>query len=68
MSNLNEDPKEWLEKLFEDSYCEECGGDTIHHDAIPFVEYWFARCKYPRRKDGSYHPIIKKYRKDREND
>lgn len=45
MSNLTENPTDWLQRLFEDEYCPECGGDWFDHDAIPFFGNWFARCK-----------------------
>lgn len=45
MSNLIQDPTEWLTELFEYEYCDECGGDTEDHDAVPFMGNWFARCK-----------------------
>ena len=45
MGNLDMDPQEWLEELFEYEYCDECGGDAPDHDAVGFVGNWFARCK-----------------------
>lgn len=45
MSNLNQDPQEWAEELFEYEYCGECGGDAKDHDIIPFLGNWFARCR-----------------------
>lgn len=45
MSNLDMDPDEWLKELFEWEYCDECRGDERHHDAIPFMGNWFARCR-----------------------
>ncbi len=63
MSNLNINPKIWLKELYEHSYCEECGGDVKHHDAVPFNNNWFARCKYSPNNNGNLHPIIKKFRK-----
>jgi hypothetical protein len=45
MSNLAIDPDVWLEELFEYEYCGECHGDAPHHDAIGFLDNWFARCK-----------------------
>lgn len=44
MGNLGEDPQEWLERLFSDEYCAECGGDAPDHEAVPFMGNWFARC------------------------
>jgi len=61
--NLDENPTEWLEHLFEDEYCAECGGDTTHHTPIPFMGNWFARCDYPPDEDGNLHPLIVQYRK-----
>jgi hypothetical protein len=26
---------EFLEELFQDAYCDFCGGDSIHHTAVP---------------------------------
>jgi hypothetical protein len=65
MSNLNTPAAEWLEEQFEYSYCEECGGDTCHHTAVPFMGNWFARCDYPRDDEtGDQHPLIAAYRTD----
>jgi len=61
--NLNIPPQEWLEKLFEFEYCDECGGDAEHHTALHFMGNWFGRCDYPLDKDGNFHPVIKKFRK-----
>ncbi len=35
----------FLQELFECEFCYECHGDIEHHDAIPFLGNWFARCK-----------------------
>lgn len=42
--NLDMDPKEWMESLFEDENCPECGQDAKSHWAIPFEGNWFAAC------------------------
>ena len=63
MSNLNINPKRWLQELFSYNYCEECGGDVQHHLAIPFHGNWFAKCNYPRNETtGELHPVIQKFR------
>jgi len=66
MGNLNIPKKIWLKEMFKYHYCENCGGDIIHHTAIPFMGNWFARCDYPMNKDN-YHPVIKKYHKSIKN-
>lgn len=45
MGNLNINPKVWLEELFEFENCATCGKGAENHDAIPFIDNWFARCK-----------------------
>ena len=45
--NLNEDPQEWMQRLFEFEYCAECGRDHRHHTAVPVMGNWFARCDLP---------------------
>lgn len=62
--NLSTPPEKWLEELFQDHYCEECGGDAQHHTAVPLNGNWFARCDYPPDKNGKLHSVIQKYRKD----
>ena len=45
VDQYGETAEEWGKRLFEFSYCEECGGDYEDHDIIPFLGNWFARCK-----------------------
>ena len=60
-------PGAWLADLFRYNYCDECGGDIEHHDAIPLIlGNWFAQCCYPPNEDGTYHPIIAAYRAARD--
>ena len=66
MSNLNIDPEEWMKELFEYEYCCECGGDTRHHTAVPFMSNWLARCDFPPDENGNWHPIIKTFREKKE--
>ena len=47
MNITEETGQEWMRRLFEYEWCEECGGDERDHDAIPFMGNWFARCKAP---------------------
>ncbi len=61
--NLHIPSKIWLKELFECEYCSCCGGDAEHHTAVPFIGNWFARCDYPLNEDGSFHPVIKEFRK-----
>jgi hypothetical protein len=61
--NLDISPNQWLIEQFECSYCEKCGGDAEHHEAILLLDNWFARCKYPLDESGKRHPIIKAYRR-----
>lgn len=61
--NLDIPAEVWLKELFEFEYCSECGGDAEHHTAIPLMGNWFARCDYPPEKDGTFHPVIKRFRK-----
>lgn len=62
MGNLSEPADRWLNRLFEDEFCAECGGDAKHHTAVPFMGNWFARCDFPPSKTGAKHPVIRKYR------
>jgi len=62
MSNLNVPAQQWLDELFQDSYCDDCGGDAQHHTAIPLLGNWFARCDFPPNEDGVRHPMIQEYR------
>jgi phosphoribosylpyrophosphate synthetase len=65
--NLNIPPDEWLNEHFECQYCDECGGDAIHHTAVPFMGNWFARCDYPMPDDNQEHPVIKTYKAEKES-
>lgn len=61
--NLKTRPDVWLRQQFEFEYCAECGGDTQHHTAVPFLGNWFARCDYPRdEKTEHVNPIIRRFR------
>ena len=63
-----ETPKQFLRKLFEFNYCEECGGGEQHHTVCggPFGNY-FAKCDYPpSAENGWQHPVIAAYRKERD--
>ena len=63
MSNLSIPANTWLKELFKYEYCNDCGGDTEHHDAIPFVGNWFAKCKFPIPEGSDdYHPVIQEFR------
>jgi hypothetical protein len=61
MSNPITPAEQWLAELFEYEYCAECGGDSCHHTAVPFLGNWFAHCDYPLAEDGTPHPVIRKY-------
>jgi hypothetical protein len=59
MGNCDEvSPKQWLEEQFEFEWCEECGGDHRHHEAVGFLGNWFARCLYPMVGD-EFHSKVK---------
>lgn len=62
MGNLTTPPDVWLIETFEYEYCAECGGDSCHHTAIPFLGNWFARCDYPSDDSGNPAPAIAAYR------
>ena len=47
MSNLETNPEQWLEDMFEFENCEECGKDAMYHTAVPFFGNWFASCNEP---------------------
>lgn len=60
-----DDAQEFLERLFFDSYCDECGGDTEHHDVLsdfPFPGTFFARCRFEPGDDGQPHPTVAAFR------
>lgn len=61
---LTETAEEWLAHQFEYEYCEECGGDTQHHNVIGVMWNWFALCLFPpsQATDWERHPVIKDYR------
>lgn len=61
MSNLHIPPKTWLEELFETEFCAECHGDAEHHDAIPLLGNWFARCRHSPADDGTPHPVVQAF-------
>lgn len=62
MSNLDTPAAQWLAAQFEHEYCTECGGDTEHHTAVPFLGNWFARCDFAPNAAGNWHPTILTYR------
>lgn len=69
MENIErQTPEEFLEHLFEDEYCAECGGDAQHHLVLsdfPFPDTFFAKCKFePDEKTGTLHPVIAAFRKE----
>jgi hypothetical protein len=43
---MSETPDEWLERLFEFNYCDECGKDAEDHEVcvVPGTGTNFARC------------------------
>lgn len=67
MSNLHIPPGLWLRDLFWSEYCDECGGDVQHHEAIPVMGNWFARCRFPSdERTGDMHPEVLDYRSTKE--
>ena len=69
MGNLDIPPDQWLKKLFECHYCDECTGDAEHHTAIVFVGNWFARCDYPRHEEtDKLHPVVAAFHKENGNE
>lgn len=65
MPNLTTPPQEWLREHFEFEFCEECGGDAVHHTAVPFIGNWFGRCDYPVDiATGTLHPVVAAYRNE----
>ncbi len=61
--NLTIDPRTWLHEQFTNESCAECDGDAEHHEAVPFVGNWFAKCLYPsQEEDDSPHPVIVAFR------
>ncbi len=44
---MDENPDEWLERLFEFEYCAECGGDAEDHEVclVLGMGTYFARCR-----------------------
>jgi len=56
----------FLAEMFKSIYCDDCGGDTQHHTAVPFESNWFARCDFPPDEDGNQHPKVAAYRAQRE--
>jgi hypothetical protein len=56
---------EFVARLFEYDYCDECGGDAEHHEVLtdfPFGGTFFARCRFPAADDGSQHPVVTAFR------
>jgi hypothetical protein len=55
---LRETPETWLEKLFEFTLCEECGGDLDDHQVclIPGIGTYFARCLKTPNDDEDEKP------------
>jgi len=59
------DAQEFLDHLFCDSYCEECGGDAEHHEVIsdfPFAGMHFASCRFPVDDEDNRHPVVEAFR------
>lgn len=48
--NLDMDPEEWLEEMFEYEDCDECGKGVMYHTAVPFMGNWFASCNEPAKE------------------
>ena len=70
MAEPEQTAEEFLERLFCDEYCAECGGDAEHHVVVsdfPFPGTYFAKCKFPPDDDGAFHPDISTFRKEQEN-
>jgi hypothetical protein len=64
-STFEIDPNVWLKELFEYEYCDECGGDAIHHEVCVGPMGWFARCLYEMPEDSeAWHPVIAKFREN----
>jgi hypothetical protein len=64
VSNLSIPADQWLKEQFILHYCDECGGDTQHHTAVPVMGNWFARCDYPPDENGNRDPVIETFRKE----
>jgi hypothetical protein len=54
--------QEFLKTMFEDNYCEKCGGDAGHHTVLGGLKGWIARCDYPPDACGRRHPLIRLFR------
>lgn len=66
MTEPEQAPQEFLERLFYDEYCAECEGDAQHHQVTyaPFDKP-FAFCRFPPNEDtGVFHPTILEFRKE----
>lgn len=70
MTEPQQTQQEFLEHLFFDEYCDECGGDAEHHIVLgdfPFPSTYFAQCQFPPNEEtGEYHPTIAAFRKAKE--
>lgn len=52
---------EFVARLFEYEYCDECGGDAEHHDVLsdfPLAGTFFAKCRFEPGDDGQPHPTV----------
>ena len=58
MSNLSIPSREWLKEQFEYECCDECGGGTEDHDAVPLLGNWFARCKKERAEEPAENETV----------
>ena len=58
MSNLAQNPAEWLKAQFEHEWCWDCGRDERHHTALPFAGNWFARCDLAPQFDTAGELIV----------
>lgn len=64
-------PEEFLEHLFRDEYCAECGGDAEHHAVLsnfPFMGTFFAKCKFEPDDEGNWHPVIRQFREEEDEE
>jgi hypothetical protein len=64
MTEPQQTPKEFLEHLFYDEYCAECGGDVQHHQVTyALFDLPFAFCRFPpNEENGAFHPTILAFR------
>lgn len=55
---------DFVARLFEFEYCDECGGDAEHHSPVVVHGLWFARCVWPPSDDGTFHPVIQAFQEE----